>query len=126
MAPAVPAGPPNAFLADHPFISGLLAGLVGTGLGSIIYGGPMQGDETAAFIGFIGRVGVILLLAVLALRAMARRVSRSEEADLPPAGPRREPHFGPAEEDIGGRREPTFGRPPAANRDRGLTAPPRR
>lgn len=126
MAPTVPSGPPNAFLADHPFISGLLAGLVGTGLGSIIYGGPMQGDETAAFIGFMGRVGVVLLLAGLALRAVARQVGRAEEADLPPAGPRREPHFGPAaEEEVGGRREPTFGRSSAPDRDRSLTAPRR-
>ncbi len=126
MAPTVPSGPPNAFLADHPFISGLLAGLVGTGLGSIIYGGPMQGDETAAFIGFMGRVGLLLLLAALALRAVARQVGRAEEADLPPAGPRREPHFGPAaEEDVGGRREPTFGRPSAPDRDSNLTAPRR-
>ena len=49
-------------------VSGLLAGLIGTGLGSVIYGGPMMGDETAAMVGCACRVGLVILLAPVLLQ----------------------------------------------------------
>jgi hypothetical protein len=109
---AVPKGPPpSGFLPDHPFISGIVAGLIGGDLGSMLYGGPMMGDEDGVLIGYGLRVGVILLLAYLIFRAISQRASGvAEPAIAPPR--RREPSF-ERNPDIGGggRREPTFGRP---------------
>lgn len=100
----------NSFLASHPVLSGLIAGLIGTDLGSIVYGGPMMGDETAATIGFFGRIVLVVLLAILSVRLIWGLIGGSrEDNDYAPRGPRREPSFGHSEDSGGGRREPSFG-----------------
>ncbi len=114
MAPMMraPMGPPpTGFLPDHPFISGVVAGLVGSGLGSALYGGPIMGDQDGVLVGYAGRVGVILLVAWLIFRLVSRRASGIDVDDigLPPG--RREPTFGRTPDAGGPRREPTFNRP---------------
>ncbi len=115
----------NSFLAGHPFISGLIAGLIGTDLGSIVYGGTMMGDENAALIGFIGRIVLVILVAVTAVRLVWRLVGGSRnEALVVPQGPRREPSFARSSHEIDeGRREsslradrPSYGERPGRRR----------
>ncbi|MTJ83565.1 MAG: hypothetical protein F8N37_21470 [Telmatospirillum sp.] len=101
----------NTFLATHLVISGLIAGLIGTDLGSLLYGGPMMGDETAAMVGFIIRIALVILVAVLAVRLIWGLIGGSKEDADPyavPAG-RREPSFERSEGEFEGRREPTLG-----------------
>jgi len=108
MIPIAP--PPTGFLVDHPVISGLVAGLIGSDLGSKLYGGPMIGDKTAAGIGYALRVALILLFALFLFRLIGNLASRG--SDLPRLsgdGARREPSFGKAETPERGRREPRFG-----------------
>ena len=113
MAPMMraPMGPPpTGFLPDHPFISGIVAGLIGSDLGSKLYGGPMMGDENGVMVGYAGRVAAILLVAWLAFRMISRRASGENDPGLPPPG-RREPSFERRSDPGGGpRREPTFSR----------------
>ncbi|MDR3439746.1 hypothetical protein [Telmatospirillum sp.] len=103
----------NTFLANHLVISGLIAGLIGTDLGSIIYGGPMMGNETAAMVGFVTRVALVLLIAILSVRLIWGWIGGSSKENdyLPAVGPRREPSFGRSKEVFEGRREPSFERP---------------
>ncbi len=110
--------PPTGFLPTHPFLSGLVAGLVGTGLGSLLYGGPMMGDESAAMIGFVIRIAVFGLALVLALRAIAGVINRSSD-DRPPRSShqRREPTFDRHDDTFAGRREPHFSRRSAGRGD---------
>jgi hypothetical protein len=106
----VPMGPPpTGFLPDHPFISGIVAGLVGTDLGSKLYGGPMMGDQDGVVIGYAVRFGAILLVAWLVFRMISRRASGINEPGLAPPG-RREPTFGRGADAGAVRREPTFSR----------------
>lgn len=111
MAPVPMGPPPTGFLPDHPFLSGIVAGLVGTSLGSVLYGGPMMGDNDGVMIGYALRVGVILLFAWMVFRVISRRASGVDEltSSAPPRG-RREPSFGRGTDAGGGRREPTFDR----------------
>ena len=90
-----PTTPPTGFLAEHPMVSGLVAGLIGSDLGSQLYGGPMIGDRNMATVGYVLRVGLILGLAWLVFRLISNRVTRTDDSPL--AGPRK-------------RREPTFNR----------------
>ena len=109
MAPMMraPMGPPpTGFLPDHPFISGIVAGLIGSDLGARLYGGPMMGDQNGVLVGYGGRVGAILLLAWLVFHLIARRAGGVEEM---PRG-RREPSFDRDADIGGGRREPNFDR----------------
>jgi len=110
----------NTFLATHLVISGLIAGLIGSDLGSILYGGPMMGDETAAVVGFILRIGLVLGIAVLTVRVIWGLIGGRRQDDyLPAAGPRREPSFGRREDSFDGRREPTFERSDETRTPRG-------
>jgi hypothetical protein len=110
----VPMGPPpSGFLPDHPFISGIVAGLIGSDLGAKLYGGPMMGDQDGVIIGYVARVAVILLLAWLIFRLIAHRASGAgEEMPNLSSHGRREPSFGrEADADAGrGRREPKLSR----------------
>jgi hypothetical protein len=101
--------PPTGFLPDHPFISGIVAGLVGADLGARLYGGPMMGDQDGVIIGYLGRVGVILLLAWMVFRLIARKASGVGEPGLAPPG-RREPSFDRQSDAGSARREPTLRR----------------
>ncbi len=99
----------NSFLAGHPFLSGLIAGLIGTDLGSILYGGTMMGDENAALIGFLGRIGLVILVAITAVRLIWGLIGgKSGGGDAIPQGPRREPSFGRLDDAGDGRREPSL------------------
>lgn len=113
MAPMMraPMGPPpTGFLPDHPFLSGVVAGMVGSDLGAKLYGGQMMGDQNGVIVGYVGRVGVILFLAWLVFRLISRKASGVAEPGLAPPG-RREPSFDRRSDSIGGqRREPTFQR----------------
>lgn len=115
-APLAPS-PNTGFLATHPYASGLVAGLIGTQLGSLLYGGTMMGDEGAVTIGFIVRVGVILLMAGLFLSWVARRMTAKEDDPLAglPSG-RREPTFDRPTAGPGGRREPFLGNGPNSDK----------
>lgn len=110
MVPVPMGPPPTGFLPDHPFISGIVAGLVGTDIGSALYGGPMMGDNDGVMIGYALRVGVILALAWMVFRFVANRASGAD--DLPRGGSRgrREPSFDRRTDAGDGRREPTFDR----------------
>ena len=114
MMARVPMGPPpTGFLPDHPFVSGIIAGLVGADLGAKLYGGPMMGDQNGVIVGYAVRVGVILVLAWLIFRLIARRASGAgEEMPTVSSQGRREPSFNRGDDaDVGrGRREPKFDR----------------
>lgn len=110
MVPVPMGPPPTGFLPDHPFISGIVAGLVGTGIGSVLYGGPMMGDNDGVMIGYGLRVAVILLLGYLIYRFIAHRATGVEAAPRGSDRGRREPSFDRGADAGGGRREPTFGR----------------
>ncbi len=110
----VPMGPPpSGFLPDHPFVSGVVAGVIGADLGAQLYGGPMMGDQNGVIVGYVVRVGAILLLAWLIFRMIARRASGGDD-EMPNVSSRgrREPSFNRgADADAGrGRREPKFDR----------------
>jgi hypothetical protein len=101
--------PATGFLPDHPVVSGLVAGLIGSDLGSRLYGGAMSGDRTAAGIGFGLRVALILALALLLFRFIGRRASGGDARLVVPKT-RRDPSFGKVEPMPEGRREPHFGK----------------
>lgn len=108
MIPIAP--PPTGFLVDHPMVSGLVAGLIGSDLGSKFYGGTMVGDKTAAGFGYALRVALILLFALFLFRLIGNLAHRG--GDLPRAPvkeKRREPSFEKSETPPDGRREPSFG-----------------
>lgn len=110
---AVPMGPPpTGFLPDHPFLSGIVAGAIGTSLGSMLYGGPMMGDNDGVMIGFGLRIAAILAFAWLVYRLIASRASHVGESPLGNGAGRgrREPSFGRGTDAGGGRREPTLDR----------------
>ncbi len=112
MAAAPMGPPPSGFLPDHPFVSGIVAGLIGTDLGSKLYGGPMMGDNDGVMIGFGLRIAAILAMAWLVFRVIARRASGVEEAPPKAGRGRREPSFDRGGDAGGGRREPTLDRRP--------------
>ncbi len=116
--PPAQVAPSTGFLPTHPVVSGLLAGLIGTGLGSLLYGGAMMGDETAAMIGYIIRIAAFGVIVVLALRWVAKLMSRDSEEGVPTRSrQRREPTFERRTESFDGRREPHFDRGSVARRD---------
>lgn len=102
--PMIGTGAPSSdgFLAQHPALSGLVAGLVGSDLGSLLYGGPMMGDETAANIGLLLRVALVVLAGVILVKGLARRMLGDRQS---PYGPR-EPTFARSSDETNGRREP--------------------
>jgi len=101
---------PNQYLATHPFVTGLLAGLVGTNLGTRLYGGTMIGDQGGTLIGYGLRVAVILAAAALMFLLVSRR-ALGKNRPMAPAPQRSEPSFGAAPPQPDGRREPTIGQP---------------
>ena len=98
----MPGAPPTGFLPDHPLISGLLAGLIGSDLTRQLYGGPVMGDADAALAGFALRVVLILGLAWLLFRAIGNHVAGSDRKTAPR---RREPQFGSTRHAGEGRRD---------------------
>lgn len=75
MAP--PIQPPMAqgrgMFQSHPFVSGLMGGLVGAGIGSMLFGGgPFFGEGVGGFFGFALQILLLVFLARLALRFFRR------------------------------------------------------
>lgn len=106
-----PISPTDTFLAQHPFISGLVAGAVGTEIGSLFYGGVMTGNSDAVMIGYVARMGLILLVILMVMRAVWKSVANRAPVDPPSRQrTRREPGFGASNgrSNREGRREPTL------------------
>lgn len=99
-------GGANGFLANHLFISGLVAGLIGSDLGAQLYGGPMMGDESAANLGLLARFALVALLAWRLIAGLAPRLLTTEASPYGPIKEQREPTFERNQETGGGRREP--------------------
>ncbi len=103
---------PSGYFAEHPVISGLVAGLIGSDLGARLTGGPMMGDSTALMVGYVVRIGLVLAVLLLLLRMIGSTVSGSTgKVDRGAPLGRLEPGFGKRDDSIDGRREPTFGPP---------------
>jgi hypothetical protein len=111
-APAL-SGPPNQYLVGHPYVTGLLAGLVGSALGARIYGGAMMGDQNGVLLGYGLRVALILAAAGLLFRFVSHRAIGGHSAPVASLPAQRsDPMFGAAPETLpDGRREPTIGQP---------------
>ncbi|MDR3326443.1 MAG: hypothetical protein LBS66_04040 [Rhodospirillaceae bacterium] len=58
----------NIFLADHPIVSALIVGFIGSDFGSILYGETIVGSKTAGLIGFLCRIFLIIVLAIIIIR----------------------------------------------------------
>jgi hypothetical protein len=84
--------PATGYLPEHPYVSGLLAGLVGTKAGAWFYGGPMRGDQSAVVIGFGARLALFAALGWLVFRLIARRFDGPRDNPFAPRHERREPH----------------------------------
>lgn len=112
LSPSLPLiSPTNTFLAQHPFISGLVAGAVGTEIGSLFYGGAMTGDANAVMIGYIARMGLIVLIILMVMRTVWKSVANAAPVESPSRKrTRREPGFGASNgrSNRQGRREPTL------------------
>ncbi len=95
VTPSPAARPP--FLQSHPFVGGLLGGLFGAGLMSLLFGGHFFGGGAA---GLLGAILQLALLAVLAKTAISYwRRPRPSTASSPMAPP--PPTANPAEFALG-------------------------
>jgi predicted lipid-binding transport protein (Tim44 family) len=74
VGPQVPTPQPSA-VQRHPFVSGLLGGLVGAGLGSLLFGGHFFGEGSGGFLGVVVQLLLLLLAVRLAWGFFARRTS---------------------------------------------------
>lgn len=111
--PIAPAAPPSGFLVDHPVMSGLIAGLIGSDLGSMVYGGPIAGDGAAALAGFLLRVALVVFVVISIARMVWKLIKpRSSDDEWERLPERREPTFthGNAAREGNIRREPVFRR----------------
>lgn len=72
-APSTPMPPRPGSFQRNPFLGGLLGGLVGAGLGSLLFGGPFFGSGIGGIIGLLLQVGLIVLLARAAFGFFQRR-----------------------------------------------------
>lgn len=110
--------PPSGLLSRQPFLAGLVAGLIGTDLGSVLYGGTMQGDENGAIIGYAVRMALVVLLVLMIVRSVRRAIGRGGDDDYAPPPVRREPNFKAGRAPVaGGRREPSFSREHSFDRE---------
>ncbi|RAI60877.1 Tim44 domain-containing protein [Roseicella frigidaeris] len=73
-----PIGQPGAaggLFSRSPFMAGLLGGLIGTGLGGLLFGHGLFGGFTGfgSFLGFLLQIAIIVLIARFVLNAIRRR-----------------------------------------------------
>lgn len=80
-----PAG--GGFFSRSPFMSGLLGGLIGVGLGGLLFGhglfGGMHGFGFAGFLGLLLQIALIVLLVRLALNFFRNRAPQTAPAGMP-------------------------------------------
>lgn len=107
-----PIGQPNpagGFFSRSPFMAGLMGGLIGVGLGGLLFGHGLFGGFTgfASFLGLLLQIGLVVLLVRLALTWFRRR--QGAQAGQPamagiPGGMARQ-----AQEGIGHGPRPSYG-----------------
>ncbi|MFD2233407.1 TIM44-like domain-containing protein [Phaeospirillum tilakii] len=109
-APAAAMAKPG-FAQRSPFLAGLTGGLVGVGLGSLLFGHDpalaqaVDASPTAGIIGLLLQVGVIGGLLWLAYKLFRGRAPAGPNPYAAPVGLGRNAYAGPA---LGGAREPQF------------------
>jgi predicted lipid-binding transport protein (Tim44 family) len=91
---AQPAGAPAAqpsFFQRNPFVSGLLGGLIGAGIGSMLFGGGFFPSGGAGFLGLLLQLAIIGGLVYLGLRIWRSRQTDSQRPAYSYAGLGNEP-----------------------------------
>lgn len=68
---AAPAAAQGGFMQRNPFMAGMLGGLIGVGLGGLLFGNGLFGDGLAGFAGFLGLLLQGALIAGLVYVAVA-------------------------------------------------------
>ncbi len=79
--------PAGGFFSRSPFMAGLLGGLIGVGLGGLLFGhgflGGMGGLGFAGFLGLLLQIALIVLLVRLALNFFRNRAPQPAPAGMP-------------------------------------------
>jgi predicted lipid-binding transport protein (Tim44 family) len=81
---AQPSGAPAtqpSFFQRNPFVSGLLGGLIGAGIGSMLFGGGFFPSGGAGMLGLLLQLALIGGLAYLAIRIWRSRQADTHQAD---------------------------------------------
>lgn len=83
-----PIGQPNpagGFFSRSPFMAGLMGGLIGAGLGGLLFGHGLFGGFSgfASFLGLLLQIGLIVLLVRFALNWFRRRQAQPAMAGIP-------------------------------------------
>lgn len=71
-APAMAPSRPGLF-GSHPFVSGLMGGLIGAGIGSMLFGGHFFGEGAGGFLGVVVQILLLVLVVRLAVGYFRRR-----------------------------------------------------
>ncbi|MDO9710208.1 Tim44 domain-containing protein [Paracraurococcus lichenis] len=103
-----PIGQPNpagGFFSRSPFMAGLLGGLIGTGLGGLLFGHGLFGGFTGfgSFLGLLLQIGLVVLLVRFALGWFRRRQGQPAYAGAPGGMARQ------AQDNIGHGPRPSYG-----------------
>ncbi len=79
-APAAAAS--GSFFGRSPFMSGLMGGLIGAGIGGLLFGGGMFGGMHgfAGFLGFLLQIALVVIVARLLWGFFARRRQQQQHA----------------------------------------------
>ncbi|WP_149538167.1 Tim44 domain-containing protein [Siccirubricoccus phaeus] len=88
-APRAPIGQPNpqgGFFSRNPFMAGLMGGLIGAGIGGLLFGHGLFGGFTgfASFLGLLLQIGLIAGLVWLVLGFLRRRQPQPAMAGVAP------------------------------------------
>jgi predicted lipid-binding transport protein (Tim44 family) len=86
-----PIGQPNpagGFFSRSPFMAGLMGGLIGVGLGGLLFGHGMFGGFSgfASILGLLLQIGLIVLVVRLAIGFFRRRQAQPAMAGMAPQG----------------------------------------
>ncbi len=87
-APAAAGAQQPGFMQRNPFMAGMLGGLIGVGLGGLLFGSGLFGDGLQGFAGFLGLLlqgALIAGLVYLAIAWFRRRQAGSDSAAPRPA-----------------------------------------
>ena len=81
------ANPAGGFFSRSPFMAGMLGGLLGVGLGGLLFGhglfGGLGGMGFAGFLGLLLQIGLVVLLVRLAMGWFRRRAGQPAMAGIP-------------------------------------------